>query len=477
MLSFNSFQSIRGRFANTATPGRRRLGAWLVLASAGATPIVLPAQQQTPVTITFEDAVRLALKQSVAVRQAENTLESSEATIRQRSAAFLPNFSLSSNTSESYGYTFNQNEGRIVNQSVTNVSLNASSQVSLYDGGRTLNQLRESRLTSEANEADLTRAKQTAVFNAASGFLTLIQRVEQAKVQQDNLAMQLAQDSVIKRMVRAGARPISDQYQQEATVASAQYSLVTAQRDLELARIALIRTLQLDPRGNYSFATAELSDSIPSVHFNLDSLLDKALGSRSDLEALDTRLDATDFSVKNAGGSRMPQLSMNLGYGTAFNTASPLSFNDQVNQRRSGNLGVSVSMPIFDRRVASVAIQQARISAENARLSVQDRQQSIATEVREAYLNHEAAIQQFDAARAQYAAAELAANTQARRYEVGAGTLVEVTTARAQLVQAASAVVTAKYSLAFQQSVMSYYVGDMSADASAFQALAGAFSR
>lgn len=477
MLLFHSIHSVRNRLVHAATTDLRRSRAWIVLALACTTPVVLSAQQQAPVTITFEDAVRLALKQSVAVRQAENTLEASDATIRQRSAAFLPSLSLSTNTSESYGYTFNQNEGRIVDQTVTNVSLNASSQLNLYDGGRSLNQLRESRLTSEANEADLIRARQTAVFTAASGFLTLIQRAEQARVQQDNLAVQLAQDSVIERMVRAGARPISDQYQQQATVASAQYSLVTARRDLELARIALIRTLQLDPRGNYEFATPEISDSIPAVHYSLDSLLNKALGSRSDLEALDTRLEATDYSVKNAGGSRRPQLSMSMGYGTAFNSASPLSFNDQVNQRRSGSLGVSVSLPIFDRRVASVAVQQARISADNARLSLQDRQQSIATEVREAYLNHEAAIQQFDAARAQYAAAELAASTQARRYEVGAGTLVEVTTARAQLVQAASAVVTAKYSLAFQQSVMSYYVGDMTADASAFQALAGALSR
>ena len=48
------------------------------------------------------------------------------------------------------------------------------------------------------------------------------------KVQRDNLAAQMAQDSVIQRMVRAGVS-ISDQYQQQAT-ASSQYSLVTAQR-------------------------------------------------------------------------------------------------------------------------------------------------------------------------------------------------------------------------------------------------------
>jgi outer membrane protein TolC len=50
--------------------------------------------------------------------------------------------------------------------------------------------------------------------------------------------------------------------------------------------------------------------------------------------------------------------------------------------------------------------------------------------------------------------------TQAR-YQVGAATLLEVTQARAQQVQAASALATARNNLVLQQSVMSYYTGEL----------------
>lgn len=452
----------------------RRAAIALSVATMGLTS---HAAAQGAITVTFDDAVRIALKQSVAVRQAENSVATSSATVRQRSSAFLPSFSLSTNTVESYGFTFNQNEGRIVDQTTTSVNLNANSALTVYDGGRNIAQLKEARLSNEANDSDLARARQTAVFTAASGFLTLVQREEQVRVLRDNLSAQMSQDTVIQRMVRAGARPISDQYQQQATVASAQFSLVTAQRDRELARVALIRALQLDPRGHYDFVAPAMADSMRVVRFDLDSLLVRALGSRADLDALDTRVEATAFTVRNAAGSRLPQVSMSLGYGTAFNSASDLSFGDQFNQRRSGSLGVALSVPIFDRRQASVAAQQARIAADNARLSLQDRRLAVSAEVREAYLNHTAAVEQYDAARVQFAAAELAANTQARRYSVGAGTLVEVTSARAQLVQAASAVVTAKYALAFQQSLMSYYVGDMVPENTTLASLSGAAAR
>lgn len=56
-------------------------------------------------------------------------------------------------------------------------------------------------------------------------------------------------------------------------------------------------------------------------------------------------------------------------------------------------------------------------------------------------------------------AAELALQTMQERYQVGAVTLVELTQARAVGVQAASAIVSARYNLLFQRTLMDYYIG------------------
>lgn len=60
---------------------------------------------------------------------------------------------------------------------------------------------------------------------------------------------------------------------------------------------------------------------------------------------------------------------------------------------------------------------------------------------------------------------DLAVNTTQQRYQIGASTLLEVTQARASQVQAASAVVSARYMLALQQALMSYFTGDLVAGA------------
>src|SRR5205085_2625338 len=162
--------------------------------------------------------------------------------------------------------------------------------------------LRSARLTQEAGDRNVKRAEQTVAFTVASNFLAIVQQQEQVRVQQENLAAQEAQEKQIKAFVDAGSRPISDLYQQQATVAAAR-------------------------------------------------------------------------------GSRWPALSLTAGYNSAYNSATDVSFNEQLNQRRGGSLGIGVSLPLFDRGTTDLATQRAQINEENARLELKNTQQQIGLEV------------------------------------------------------------------------------------------------
>jgi outer membrane protein len=83
----------------------------------------------------------------------------------------------------------------------------------------------------------------------------------------------------------------------------------------------------------------------------------------------------------------------------------------------------------------------------------------VALEVKRAFLDYQAARERLVAAQAQEKAATLAVQTSEQRYRVGAATLVELTQARTAQVQAASAMVSARYTLVFRQALMSYYTG------------------
>ena len=296
------------------------------------------------------------------------------------------------------------------------------------------------------------------MFTVASDFVNLANRREQLRVQTENQVAQEAQLELIQTFVDAGARPAADLYQQQA---SAKLAVVQARRDVELAKIDLIQVLQLDPAGAYEFTAPSANVKVADQRASLDSLVSVALATRSDLDGQQARLEAAGQDIKAAKASRLPTVSLSGGYNSAFSSAADIGFADQLDQRRGGSIGVGISIPLFDRGAASVAEQRAQLAVENARLALDNQRQTIALEVRRAYLDRTSAQEQLAAAEAQLTAAAQALAMTQQRYRAGAATLVEVTQAQAQRVQAESSVVTARYNLVLQQTVMAYYTGEL----------------
>jgi len=186
--------------------------------------------------------------------------------------------------------------------------------------------------------------------------------------------------------VKAGARSISDLYQQQATTASARAGVVAAEQAVELARIALIQTLQLDPRASYDFVSPAVADASSVPRYDLDSLLTRAFTSRSDLAAEQTRVDAAATGTKAAASGRLPTVSLSTSYNASYNSALANALGNQLDQSRGGSMSIGVSFPLFDRGATSVAVQQAKIQEDNARLQLANEKQAVALDVRRAYL-------------------------------------------------------------------------------------------
>jgi outer membrane protein len=438
------------------------LAVALSASALGAQQPTATSSRPAATIVTFDEALKLALTQNTGVKQAQNSAALSGATVTQQKLAFLPSLSISANTAQDYGRNFSQSEGTILNTTTNTLNAGVSSSVTLFDGMKNVANLRSAQADEQASEQDLTRAKQTAVFTVASNFLSLVTQQQQLAVQQQNLAAQEALENQISQFVKAGSRPVSDLYQQQASAASARAAVVTAQNNVELAKVDLIQTLQLDPRGNYEFQAPALPDTIAATaHFDLDSLLDRAFAQRPDLGANASRVEAAQQDVKAANASRWPTISLTGGYNSGVSSAAEASFLDQLNQRRGGSIGIGISIPLFDRGATQAATQRAQIQADNANLALATQRQQVALEVRRAYLDYGAAKQQLAAADAQQKAATLAVATTQQRYQVGAATLVELTQARATQVQAQSAFINARNNLLFQQSLMTYYTGEL----------------
>jgi outer membrane protein len=431
-------------------------GAGMLLVLTLARPVA--AQDTTRArpasrTITLQQAIAIALAQSSTARFAENTARLDSLDVRSARNQCLPSLSASSVASRRMlsgsrgGNTFG-------------ADASVSGGVTLYNGGQNVNALRQAQQTVRASSLDVTRARQGIVFTVATDYLDLITQQDQIGVQQENLTAQEQELRQLQEFVRLGTRPIGDVYQQQAAVASTRLALVTARRNAEVAAVNLIQELVLDPRVDWVFATP-LADSTPPAApaFRLDSLVDVAMRRRVDIQAQRFRVRAAESQIAIARGTRLPTITGSAGFSSEYASGTDVGFLRQLDARRGGSVGVGVSVPVFDRGASSIAQQRARVQLDNELLALRDQEQAAALEVRRAYLDYAAAGEQLAAATAQQEAAALALQAAQARYRVGAATFIEVTLARATLIQAQTAVVSARSAVTFQQALMSYYTG------------------
>jgi outer membrane protein len=419
---------LRARSGRSSAPRRVRIVALFAVVALFALPAYPLRAQDTASrakparVITLDEAIRLALDSSSAVRLARSTASLDSLTVRQFRNQFLPNLSASAQSSQGFA-------SGSAGTNALSTSVGLSGGVTLYNGSQNVNALREAELNAHASGQDLARTRQTIVFVVASEFLALITQQELLRVQQENLAAQQDQLRQLEAFTKAGRSNIGDLYQQQSATAAARLAVANASRTTELAKVDLIQELVLDPRRSYAFE-APPADSSQRPNFNLDSLVSIALLQRVDIQAQAMRVQAAEREILVADGGRLPVVSASIGYGSAATTPSAASFASQLDQRRGGSVGVGVALPIFDRGAVAIARQRARIQLENATLAMRDQVQLAALDVRRAYLNYQSAREQLDAADAQQKAAALALEAMQTRYRVGLATFVEVTLAR-----------------------------------------------
>ncbi len=409
--------------------------------------------EKEPRRISFPEAVEIALQQNTGLQRAENETALERMAVSQAALQFLPDLGLGLSGNRSFALSASGSRS---------FSAGLSSRVVLFDGLANVATLRQARLQAEAAGLDEERARQSVVFEVISGYLAMIEAGEQARVRDGNLAAQEEQEKSVRALVEEGQRPISDLYQQQANVAAARLSVVEARRTLELSRIDLVQALQLDPAESYIFEIPPLPEADRDApEPDLATLLERAFERRSDLNAVALQKDAAGEGEHAAKAERWPSVSLSADYGAHYSSTSDVGFTDQVDLRRSGSVGVSVSLPLFDRLATQHDIERARIGAENAQLALADSRQEIALQVRRAVLDRNAVQETLRAADVQERAAQQALDATSERYAAGAATLYEVTLARADWVAATSARVSARYNLLWQERLLDYYVGDL----------------
>ncbi len=418
------------------------------------------ANETTAIALTIRGAIDIALKNNTDLKLSASQVDLSQVNVSKAKANFYPNLVLNSSASISQEKVLSGNSA-----SGTFRSANAalSSNLNLFNGFADTASYERSKIELSANGEGLSRTKQTAVFDTISKFTLVLTDLELIKVQEENLDENRELLKKIEAFNKAGSRPVSDLYKQQADTMQSELDLLDARRNMEVDRLLLAQVIGLAPNTAFSVVSSELNDTdFGKKDYDKVQVLEAAIDKRPDISQQKNLIKAAGKQVTEAKAGYYPAVSLTGSIGPSFSDQAGGGAAGQTSSSSaSASIGITMSVPIFDRFVTKSNVAQAEISSRQKDLDLEKLEREVVVEVGQTVEDYNTARKQVAVAEAQLKYAhETVVSTEAR-YGVGASTLLDLADARAKYVEAKYNRIKAGYSLIIKAVSVEYYMGGL----------------
>lgn len=320
---------------------------------------------------------------------------------------------------------------------ITAGSFGVSIQQNLFDGFQTRNNVRAAESQVSAANETLRNTEQNILFNAAAYYMDVIRDRRIAVLREQNLEFLSEQVRAAQSRFDVGEGTRTDVAQAEASrqAALAQLSAARAQAT---ASEALYRQFIGEDPGNLE-PPQPLSRLLPN---GLAQGLAIAASEHPAIIATQHLVDAAAFTVKSAEGALLPQVSANAGVTREYSHISGGDGFSGLPGVGSGgtsdtaNIGLSLTIPIYQGGLASAQVRQSKEQLGQARIEVDVTRDQVRAALTSAWTQYQAAIESVAANRELVSAARLALNGVIEERNVGQRTTLDVLDAQDDVIAA-----------------------------------------
>lgn len=434
--------------------------------SAIALLACLSAGLQAQETWSLRRCIDYAIEHNIDIRQAANTAEQSAVEVNTAKWARLPNLNGSANQSWNWGRTQtavpDETTGDYstvyVNTASNGTNMQLSTSIPLFTGLELPHQYSLAKLTLKAATADLQKAKDDISINIASAYLQVLFNQELHDVALGQVELSLQQCQRIESLAGVGKASSAEVADARARVAQDRMTAVQTENDYRLSLLTLSQLIELDsPEG---FMLESPSTAItPSPVTPPDDIYQTALTSKASIQAAQYRLEGSKHSVRIAQSGFYPQLNLNGSLGTSYYSTINRTFRQQMGDNFSKYLGLSLSVPLFNRLATRNRVRTARLQQENYALQLENAKKTLYKEIQQAWYNATAAESKYASSHAATLASEESFRLMTQKYENGKANAVEFNEAKQNLMKAQSDELQAKYEYLFRTKILDFYKG------------------
>ncbi|GHT62099.1 transporter [Bacteroidia bacterium] len=413
---------------------------------------------------TMDDCIRYAVEHNPqrAKQEAQNTIYK----IDQREAitGFLPSLSAGTGASFNFGRGVDPETNTYISTNTFSNSYEIYASVVLFDGFSQIYKVKLAKNNRLAGKAQLQDTKDRIALDVMEIFFNASYYKGTVNLAEKQLQESLDNLKRIKRMEELGMKSSPDVAEIEAKEAEDRFMLTKQKNLLNLEIIKLKEKMNLPAEEDLLIAEAGNSDLALLSNENSTEIFGQALQTLPKLLSSEQSLKSKDAEYKATRSRMFPTISANAGFSTGFSRlmdASPyMSFKEQLKNREGSYIGLSLSIPLFDRLSRASETRRSKQRLIIAGNENEEIRRQVYGEIEQTLADVKGLYDEYNSAKRKTEAMEAAHKVNVRKYDEGLINALELATSTNRLLNARveELYTNLKYQLKYK--LLQYYKGE-----------------
>ena len=434
---------------------KKTLTISLVLLLAVFQTIAQSQNASVPQTLSLEECIRYAEEHNYSLQSAGLNVNSSEISLKQAKENIAP--SVSASVSQGLGTNHYQ-------KSVGwNGNYGVSAGMTLFDGLYNYNNIKKSKLDVEQSDLELEQNRNQIRVSIIKAFLAIMMNQDMLTYQEKVLISSKEQMDQGEQQFRVGQILESDYKMLQAQYTSDLFNIENTKINIQNNYLTLKNLLSIDPGEEIAIARPDSATLFQSLEVPaMQEMLDKSKNYLPELKLRENDIASAEYDVKLQKSGYYPSLSLSAGVSTGYNNSNlteNLGWGTQLWHGLGENVGLNLSIPIYQRSQVRHSVQLAQLRVQQAELTQKDVSYQIDQELRQYYLDVLSAQNDYRVAEAQKDAYEANYNAYSFKFKYGSITAVDLIQQQTNYLNQLNKYMQAKYSFVLQRKILDVFMG------------------
>ncbi|MBN1143847.1 MAG: TolC family protein [Bacteroidales bacterium] len=416
---------------------------------------------------TLEACINHALEQNIQVRKSNLNNQSLDLYYDQAKASRLPNLSASASQNFSWTRPTSILDPQAINplEGSTGSSYSLNSGVTVFNGGRLKTQVKQAELDMQNGQLSLEATRESISLNILNAFLQVLYAEEQVKNAEKQIESTTGQLTLAKERLDLGAISQADYTQVKSQLASEKLTLANATSQLAISKVNLMQLMELPVTGNFEIERPNLEATINQNRVpDVQSVYDTALAIKPQIKSAAINKESALLDEKAAKAGLLPSLSASAGVSTRANYSYSQwsmadGYFDQLDKSLNPSAGLSLSIPIYQRKQAKTSVEVAKIGYQNAELSELDTKNQLRKNIEQACQDVVSAQIEYAANLENYQATKESSDLSDEKYFQGLISAIDYMVSKTTLITSESRLLQSKFNLIFSYKILDFYSG------------------